>query len=92
MSTLQKLQNIGRVTEKLLSAVEINTPEKLIEMGSKEAFLGIRVLDPTACLNMLYGLEGAVQGIKDTELSIETRQDLKTFYKQHPNTAIGGIL
>jgi DNA transformation protein len=30
---------------------------------------------------MLYGLEGAVQGIRDTLLSDEAKKDLKNFYK-----------
>jgi len=30
---------------------------------------------------MLYGLEGAVRGIKDTQLSKEIKQELKEFYK-----------
>lgn len=80
MGQLQKLPNIGKVVEGLLTAVEINTPEELLTIGSKEAFLRIRSVDPTACLNMLYGLEGAVQGIRDTKLSPETKQDLKTFF------------
>lgn len=80
MGTLQNLPNIGKVAAALLTATEINTPEKLINIGSKEAFLRIRLLDPTACLHMLYGLEGAVQGIRDTELSTETKQDLKEFF------------
>ena len=82
MSELQKLPNIGKITATLLLDAEINTPEKLVDLGSKEAFLRIRLLDPTACLHMLYGLEGAVQGIRDTDLSIETKQDLKSFYKK----------
>jgi len=81
MNELQKLPNIGKVVATLLLDAEINTPEKLVDLGSKEAFLRIRLLDPTACLHMLYGLEGAVQGIRDTHLSIETKQDLKAFYK-----------
>jgi len=48
MSELKKLPNIGKVLESLLTASEIDEPEKLIGMGSKEAFLRIRILDPTA--------------------------------------------
>ena len=80
MGTLQKLPNIGKVAEALLIESGIDTPQKLLGIGSKEAFLKIRLLDPTACLHMLYGLEGAVQGIRDTELSQETKNDLKVFY------------
>lgn len=80
MSELQKLPNIGKVAEELLIKAEIDTQEKLKSIGSKEAFLKIRLIDPTACLHMLYGLEGAVQGIRDTGLSTEVKQDLKSFY------------
>lgn len=82
MSDLQSMPNIGKVAEALLINAGIDTPEKLKGIGSKEAFIKIRLLDPTACLHMLYGLEGAVQGIKDTGLSSETKQDLKAFYKK----------
>ncbi len=81
MSTLLKVPNIGKVAETLLIGAGIDTPEKLISIGSKEAFLRIRQQDPTACLHMLYGLEGAVQGIRDTQLSIDIKEDLKAFYK-----------
>jgi DNA transformation protein len=30
---------------------------------------------------MLYGLQGAIDGIKDTFLAEDTKQDLKAFYK-----------
>jgi len=61
--------------------VGIDTPDKLKMIGSKEAFVRIRFIDSTACLHMLYGLEGAIQGIRDTDLSTETKLDLKLFYK-----------
>jgi DNA transformation protein len=77
---LQDLPNIGKVAETLLIASGIPTSEDLIRVGSKEAFLKIRQIDPTACLHMLYGLEGAIQGIRDTTLSPEVKKDLKEFY------------
>ncbi|MBR0597086.1 TfoX/Sxy family protein [Sinanaerobacter chloroacetimidivorans] len=82
MGKLQSLPNIGKVAEGLLQEAGIDTPEKLIQIGSKEAFLKIRQLDPTACIHMLYGLEGAVRGIRDTELSKETKVELKGFFKE----------
>ena len=81
MSALQKLPNIGQVAEALLLDAGIDTPEELIRVGSKEAFLRIRIKDQTACLHMLYGIEGAVEGIRDNDLSAEIKQDLKAFYK-----------
>jgi len=81
MSTLQSLPNIGKVAESLLVEAGITTPEMLIKTGSKEAFIKIRLIDPTACLHMLYGLEGAVEGIPDTMLSKDTKRELTAFFK-----------
>lgn len=81
MGILSKLPNISTVTEGKLNDIGIETPEQLKKLGSKEAFLRIRGNDPSACLHMLYGLEGAVQGIRDTDLSEDIKQDLKRFFK-----------
>ena len=81
MTALQKLPNIGKVAEDLLIKAGIDTPEKLISIGSREAFLKIRLYDSTACIHMLYGLEGAVQGIRDNDLSDEDKQSLKSFFR-----------
>lgn len=81
MGKLSDLPNISRVTESKLIEAGINSPEQLIEMGSKDAFIRIRANDPTACLSMLYGLEGAVEGIKDKFLSSDTKEELKAFFK-----------
>lgn len=81
MSELSKLPNVGKVLEQLLIKVGITTPEQLREIGTKEAFIRIRTKDPTACIQMLYGVQGAVEGIKDKFLSESTKEDLKKFYK-----------
>jgi DNA transformation protein len=81
MGELSKLPNVGKVLEKNLNEIGIFTEEQLKEIGSKEAFARIRLLDPGACLHMLYGLQGAIEGIKDTFLAESTRQELKNFYK-----------
>lgn len=82
MGGLLKLPNIGKYAEEKLLAAGIATPEELLKVGSKAAFLRIRENDPTVCLHLLYGLEGAVQGIKDSRLSPETKQDLISFFKK----------
>lgn len=81
MGRLSELPNISKVTESKLIEAGINSPEELIEIGSKDAFIRIRSNDPTACLHMLYGLEGAVEGIKDKFLSPDKKAELKQFYK-----------
>ncbi len=80
MGDLSKLPNVGNVLEKNLNEIGVYTPEELIEMGSKEAFLRIRTIDKGACLHMLYGIQGAVEGIRYPLLSQSTKDDLKEFY------------
>jgi DNA transformation protein len=81
MGKLSDLPNVGKVLEKNLIEVGILTPEQLYETGAKEAFLRIRAIDPTACIRMLYGIQGAIEGKKDIYLSEEKKQELKNFYK-----------
>ncbi len=81
MSELSSLPNIGKVLENNLIEVGIKTPDELRKIGAKKTFLKIREnVDPGACLHMLYGIEGAVEGIRDTNLDDVIKQDLKKFY------------
>jgi DNA transformation protein and related proteins len=79
---LQELPNIGRVLAAALEAIDICTPEQLRETGAQEAFMRIRTtVDPGACLHMLYGIQGAIEGVPDTRLSEETKDRLRRFYR-----------
>lgn len=80
MGELSKLPNIGKVLEEQLSQIGIETPEQLREMGSRQAWLKIREIDESACINRLQALEAAIQGIRKTELTPEVKADLKDFY------------
>lgn len=82
MSDLSNLPNVGKVLEKSLMQVGIETPEHLREVGTHEAFIRIRSqVDPTACIQTLYGLHGAVLGIPDKLLPDSTKQELRKFFK-----------
>ena len=81
MSELEKLPNIGKVAASLLEEAGIDTPDKLLTAGSREAFLRIKEIDPTACIRMLYGLEGAVRGLPDKLLPQETKEELLHFFR-----------
>ena len=80
MGELTKLPNIGKVVEKQLNDVGINTVDELIDIGSKEAWLKIKEVDESACLNRLMALEGAIQNIRWHNLSEEDKKNLKEFY------------
>ncbi len=83
MSELIKLPNIGKEVGRQLNEVGITTFEQLTDMGSKQAWLRIKSIDDSACLNRLYGLEGAIRGIRWHNLSEEVKAELKEFYISH---------
>ena len=80
MGELSKLPNIGKVVEKQLNDVGISTVDDLINIGSKEAWLKIKEVDESACLNRLMALEGAIQNIRWHNLSEKDKKNLKDFY------------
>ena len=67
MNALHELHNISKVIEEKLIEVDIDTPEQLKTMGSKEAFIRIKLKDNSACVNMLFALEGAPEQQKAWE-------------------------
>lgn len=80
MSKLSELPNIGKTVEQQLNQIGIETIEQLLTVGSKQAWLKIRAIDASACINMLYALEGGIQGIRWHDLSQESKRELKEFY------------
>lgn len=80
MGELSSLPNIGKIVEQQLNEVGIETIEQLIAIGSKQAWLRIKSIDESACINRLYALEGAVEGIRWHNLSVEVKDELKKFY------------
>ncbi|MGG6313785.1 TfoX/Sxy family protein [Paenibacillus macerans] len=81
MDALHDLPNIGTVVERKLRQAGVETPVQLAEMGSREAFARLKLLDPGACLHVLYALEGAIRGIRKNHLSDETKRELKDFFQ-----------
>lgn len=80
MSDLSKLPNIGKVLEQQLKQVGIETPAQLKQVGSRQAWLNIKAIDPSACYHRLCSLEGAIEGIRWHSLSDAVKKDLKEFY------------
>lgn len=83
MNELQKLPNVGQVLADHLVRIGINTPEQLRTKTAEEVFLAIRhQCDAGACLHMLYGIEGAIQGIPKAHLTYQRKQALRLFFNQ----------
>jgi len=79
MPELTDLMNIGKEMAKKLNAVGIDSSEKLIEIGSKQAFLQLKQEFPNVCLVHLYTLEGAITNTEFNCLSEEKKEELKEF-------------
>lgn len=80
-SDLSKQPNIGKDTESKLIQVGIRSFAELKAAGTEQAFLRLQTLDPGACIQLLYGLEAAIEGIPYTKLSVEKKQELKEFHR-----------
>ncbi len=79
MSELMDMMNIGKEMAKKLTAVGIDSSEKLIRTGSKQAFLQLKQEYPNVCLVHLYVLEGAITNTEFNCLSEEKKKELKEF-------------
>lgn len=79
MSDLTSMMNIGKEMARKLKAVGIDTSEKLIETGAKEAFFTLKETYPNVCLVHLYTLEGAISNTEYNALSEEKKRELKKF-------------
>ena len=79
MTELTSMMNIGSEMAKKLTSVGIDSPEKLIEAGSKQAFFKLKEVYPSVCLVHLYALEGAICNTEFNSLSEDKKKELKEF-------------
>ena len=79
MSELTNMMNIGKEMAKKLKTVGIDSSEKLIQTGSKQAFLQLKQEYPNVCLVHLYTLEGAITNVEFNCLSKKKKKELKEF-------------
>ena len=81
MGELSKLPNIAEKLEAQLTEVGVSSVDALKETGSREAWLRIAAIDPSACYMRLCALEGAIRGVRWHHLDEDTKRELKTFYQ-----------
>lgn len=81
MSELTSLPNIGKELAKKIESIGVHSTKEFINTGAEQIFARIAATDNGACINMLYALEGAIQGIRWHEISKERKQELRSFYK-----------
>lgn len=83
MGQLSRLPNIGKVVESQLNEVGINTYEDLKNYGAEQAWLKIQSIDESACIHRLMALEGAILGVKKSDLPQFRKDELKAFYNKN---------
>jgi len=80
---LSDLPNIGKTLAEKLVKIGINNSIDLKIKGSEAAIISISTLENNGvCLNMLYALDGAIQGVRWHYLTKERKEELKQFYNQ----------
>ena len=79
MSDLTSMINIGNEMAKKLNTIGIDSSEKLIELGAKQAFVKLKQTYPQVCLVHLYALEGAILNTEFNNLSEAKKKELKEF-------------
>ncbi len=78
MKTIEELPNIGKTLAEKLKNIGVTNQLELVELGSENAIIRIATLENNgACLNMLYALEGSIQGIRWHGLAVDRKQELK---------------
>ena len=86
MKNLTDLPNIGKTLADKLNRIGIKSGNELKKEGSENAIIKIATLENSgACINMLYALEGAIQGIRWHGLDKERKQELIEFFKMMNN-------
>jgi DNA transformation protein and related proteins len=80
MNELSNLPNIGKALADKLSQVGITNYNELKFVGAENTFLRLKTVEKETCLNMLYAIEGAIQGIRWHKLDKNKMKELKDFY------------
>lgn len=75
------MKNLGAALQKKLETAGISSPAMLKELGSWRAFLLVRAIDTSACINTLYAIEGAIQGIRWHDLEPSAKLELLELFR-----------
>lgn len=77
---LSDAPNLGNVIVNKLIEAEIFDFESLVNLGAEQAFVRLVTMDEDCPPQMLYALEGAIQGMRWHNLDKERKTELKDFY------------
>lgn len=75
-STLKSLRGLGPKSQEMLACAGIQTEAQLRQMGAVLAYVRIKAVCPSASLNLLWALEGALSGRDWRVVAQSDRADL----------------
>lgn len=70
------LPNLGPKSADMLAAAGIKQVEQLRQLGSVAAYVKVKAVVPSASLNLLWALEGALTGLSWQQVAQEHRASL----------------
>ena len=79
----QNLANLGPRSTEFLLSVGITTIGQLERLGSVAAYALVKKSEPTASLNLLWAIEGALTGLHWREVAKEHRTSLLLALETH---------
>lgn len=78
---LSSLPNIGKILAEKLTQIGIHSEKELKSAGAENIFIQIATVHQDACINMLYAIEGAIQGIRWHDLNESRKSELREFFQ-----------
>jgi DNA transformation protein len=89
--SLARLANLGPKSAQFLRNAGITSHEQLKQLGSVKAYSIVKHVEPSASLNLLWALEGALSGLhwREVRLQRSTARACCSLWKL-TNKAIGG--
>jgi DNA transformation protein len=83
VASLASLCNLGPKSAQALAKAGITLLEQLKELGSVAAYVKVKRVEPTASLNLLWALEGAISGLHWQVVAKEHRTSLLLALESH---------
>jgi DNA transformation protein len=82
-ASLAKLANLGPKSAQFMQRAGITSIEQLKHLGSVRAYSMVKKVEPSASLNLLWALEGALTGLHWQEVAKEHRTSLLLALEMH---------
>ena len=87
--SLDRLTNLGPKSAQFLHNAGITSQEQLERLGSVRAYSMVKQIEPSASLNLLWALEGAISGLHWCEVAKEHRTSLLLALETHEHRRQG---